>query len=74
MLERHIAFWGRPPRQAAANGGYASGRNLDQAKACGVRDMAFHRKAGLRVEDTPHHLSFSPFMEFDRDQLLDRPS
>jgi IS5 family transposase len=51
MLKRHIAFWGRPPRQAAADGGYASGRNLDQAKAYGVRDMAFHRKAGLRVED-----------------------
>jgi len=51
MLERHIACWGRAPRQAAADGGYASGHNLDQAKALGVRDMAFHKKAGLRIED-----------------------
>jgi transposase, IS5 family len=51
MLERHAAFWGRPPRQAAADGGYASGHNLQQAKARGIRDMAFHKKAGLRIED-----------------------
>jgi transposase, IS5 family len=51
MLERHIAFYGKAPRQAAADGGYASGRNLEEAKARGVHDMAFHKKAGLRVED-----------------------
>jgi IS5 family transposase len=51
MLERHIAFYGKAPRQAAADGGYASGRNLQEAKARGVHDMAFHKKAGLRVED-----------------------
>ena|SRR6185437_13475462 len=51
MLERHIAFYGRAPRQAAADGGYANGRNLQQAKARGVRDMAFHKKAGLNIED-----------------------
>ncbi|HEY5409164.1 MAG TPA: ISNCY family transposase [Caulobacteraceae bacterium] len=51
MLERHIAFYGRAPRQAAADGGYANGHNLQQAKARGVRDMAFHKKAGLNVED-----------------------
>ncbi len=51
MLERHIAFYGRPPRQAAADGGYASADNLGQAKARGVGDMAFHKKAGLNIED-----------------------
>ena len=51
MLERHIAAYGCAPRQAAADGGYATGRNLQQAKALGVRDMAFHKKVGLRVED-----------------------
>ena len=51
MLERHIAFYGEAPRQAAADGGFASRHNLDQAKARGVRDMAFHKKAGLPVED-----------------------
>ncbi len=51
MLERHIASWGEAPRQAAADGGFASRDNLARAKACGVRDMAFHKKAGLRIED-----------------------
>jgi IS5 family transposase len=51
MLQRHIAFYGEAPHQAAADGGYASRNNLSQAKAHGVRDMAFHKKAGLRIED-----------------------
>jgi IS5 family transposase len=51
MLKRHIAFYGEAPRQAAADGGYASRHNLGQAKALGVRDLAFHKKAGLRVID-----------------------
>ena len=51
MLERHITFYGQAPRQAAADGGFASRNNLSQAKAHGVRDMAFHKKAGLRIED-----------------------
>jgi IS5 family transposase len=51
MLERHIAFWGAAPRQAAADGGFASRDNLAAAKARGVEDMAFHKKAGLRIED-----------------------
>ena len=51
MLERHIAFYGEAPLQAAADGGFASRANLAGAKAGGVRDMAFHKKAGLRIED-----------------------
>ncbi len=51
MLDRHIAFYGQAPRQAAADGGYASRHNLSQAKARGVNDVAFHKKAGLRIED-----------------------
>ena len=51
MLERHIALYGKPPRQVAADGGYASRDNLSQAKARGVRDVAFHKKRGLRIED-----------------------
>ena len=51
MLERHIAFYGKAPLQAAADGGFASRANLAGAKARGVRDMAFHKKAGLRIED-----------------------
>lgn len=51
MLKRHIAFYGHAPRQAAADGGFATHHNLTAAKACGVCDMAFHKKAGLRIED-----------------------
>ena len=51
MLERHIDFYGEAPRQAAADGGYASRDNLAQAKALGVHDMTFHKKAGLRIKD-----------------------
>ena len=51
MLKRHIAFYGEAPRQAAADGGFASRDNLAQAKALGVHDMAFHKKTGLRIKD-----------------------
>jgi IS5 family transposase len=51
MLERHIAFWDAAPRQAAADGGFASRDNLAEAKARGVQDMAFHKKGGLRIDD-----------------------
>jgi IS5 family transposase len=51
MLERHIGAYGAAPLQAAADGGFASRKNLDRAKACGVRDMAFHKKCGLSIED-----------------------
>jgi transposase, IS5 family len=51
MLERHSVFWGAAPRQAAADGSFASRDNLAAAKARGVEDMAFHKKAGLRIED-----------------------
>ena len=47
MLERQIARCGVPPRQVAANGGYASQDNLTAAKARGVTDVAFHKKRGL---------------------------
>jgi transposase, IS5 family len=50
MLERHIASNGTPPRQATSDGGYASLDNLNQAKAMGVRDVAFHKKRGLSIE------------------------
>ena len=51
MLERHIARHGKAPRQLAADGGFATRDNLRQAKARGVRDVAFHKKRGLTVED-----------------------
>ena len=50
MLRRHVAFYGTP-RQTATDGAYASLDNLNQAKAIGVRDVAFHKKRGLAIED-----------------------
>jgi IS5 family transposase len=51
MLDRHIAFYGGAPHQAAADGGYATHDNLGQAKARGVAEVAFHKRRGLAVED-----------------------
>ena len=45
MLERHIAVWGAAPRQAAADGGYASRENLARAK--GVQAALRRRRGGL---------------------------
>jgi len=50
MVERHIALYGDPPRQIAADGGYASIDNLKQAKKKGIQDVAFHKKRGLTIE------------------------
>ena len=51
MLERHAERYGCMPRQAAADGGYASTGNLRVAKGKGVEDVAFHKKRGLAIED-----------------------
>jgi IS5 family transposase len=51
MLDRQITRCGTPPRQIAADGGYASRDNLHQAKARGVKDVAFHKKRGIAIED-----------------------
>ena len=51
MLQRQTALYGRPPRQAALDGGFASKDNLKEAKALGVEDVCFQKKRGLRVSD-----------------------
>ncbi len=51
MLERHIANYGRAPRQMAADGGYASIENLHKALELDVTDVVFHKKRGLKVEE-----------------------
>ena len=51
MLERQKEIYGRPPRQAAMDGGYASKDNLADAKELGVDDVVFHKKRGLEIED-----------------------
>jgi len=51
MLERQKEIYGRPPRQAAMDGGFASKQNLQEAKALGVSDVCFAKKRGLKVPD-----------------------
>ena len=51
MLDRHIQHYGKAPRQVAADGGYASTANLEKAQKKGVKDVAFHKKKGLKIED-----------------------
>lgn len=51
MLDRHIQHYGKAPRQVAADGGYTSTDNLKKAKEKGIKDVAFHKKKGLKVED-----------------------
>ena len=51
MLEGQKEIYGRPPRQAAMDGGFTSADNLRKAKTLGVQDMCFHKKRGLLVSE-----------------------
>jgi IS5 family transposase len=51
MLQRQKEIYGRPPRQAALDGGFASKENLRAAKDLGVADVCFAKKRGLKVPD-----------------------
>jgi IS5 family transposase len=51
MIDRQKVIYGRPPRQAAYDGGFASLENLKSIKATGVSDVMFCKKRGLKVVD-----------------------
>ena len=51
MLERQINIYGVAPDKASVDGGYASKDNLLAAKQLGIKDMAFHKKRGLAIEE-----------------------
>ena len=51
MIVRQKDIYGRVPRQAAFDGGFASKPNLTSIKALGVKDAAFSKKRGLKVKD-----------------------
>lgn len=51
LLQRQCTLYGRPPRQASLDGGFASSDNLTQAKALGVHDVCFAKRRGLAVLD-----------------------
>jgi IS5 family transposase len=51
QLERQKRLFGRAPRAAAFDGGYASAENLEAAKALGVERCAFSKGRGLSAEE-----------------------
>ena len=51
MVARQTVIYGRSPRQAAFDGGFASKTNLRDLKAAGVQDVVFNKKRGLKVVD-----------------------
>ena len=50
-IKRQVDVFGRPPRQASFDGGFASKANLVIAKDAGVKDVVFHKKCGLEIDD-----------------------
>jgi IS5 family transposase len=51
MIDRQTVIYGKPPRQAAFDGGFASQGNLKGIKSVGVTDVMFSKKRGLKVVD-----------------------
>jgi IS5 family transposase len=51
MIERQRDVFGKAPRQAVFDGGFASRSNLAEIKKLGVRDVAFSKRVGLRITD-----------------------
>jgi len=51
MIDRHIEITGKPPRQAAYDGGFTSKANLVAIKAKGVEDVAFSKARTLQITD-----------------------
>jgi IS5 family transposase len=51
LIERQERLYDRPPRQVSADGGFASQKNLEEAKERGVKDVAFAKRKGLSVLD-----------------------
>ena len=51
MIARQQEIYGRVPRQAAFDGGFASKLNLASIKKLGVKDVAFSKKRGLKVNE-----------------------
>ena len=51
MIERQKDIYGRLPRQAAFDGGFAAKNNLSDIKGLGVKDVVFSKKCGLEISD-----------------------
>jgi IS5 family transposase len=50
-IERQKSIFGRVPRQASFDGGFASEANRSAAKTSGVKDIMFHKKRGLKISE-----------------------
>jgi IS5 family transposase len=51
MMDRQMALYEQPPKQAAFDGAFASKSNLESIKSKGVEDVAFAKGRGLQVND-----------------------
>lgn len=51
MIERQKELFGRAPKQASFDGGFATHSNLAAIKALGVKDAAFHKRRGIEVKE-----------------------
>ena len=51
MMQRQQDLYGKAPRQACFDGGFASRANLAEIKALGVEDVVFHKRCRLEIED-----------------------
>jgi IS5 family transposase len=50
-VKRQKEIFGKPPRQVAFDGGFASKSNLADIKHLGVKDVAFSKRRGLEISD-----------------------
>jgi IS5 family transposase len=51
MINRQKEIFGKAPRQASFDGGFASRENLTVIKKLGVSDVAFSKRVGLQITD-----------------------
>lgn len=51
MIKRQKELFGKAPRQASFDGGFASRNNLADLKQLGVQDVAFNKRCRLELED-----------------------
>lgn len=51
LMDRQKDIFKRAPRQAAADGGFASTDNLNKAKGLGIKDVCFAKSKGLDILD-----------------------
>jgi IS5 family transposase len=51
MVQRQQEIFGKPPRQVAFDGGFASKDNLSKIKDMGVKDVCFSKKRGMKITD-----------------------